>query len=336
MFDDQNVLVTGGTGSFGKRFIKTLLNNYKLRRLIVFSRDEFKQSVMQETFNSAELRYFLGDIRDRARLTQAMEGVDIVIHAAALKQVPALEYNPAEAIKTNILGTENVIEASLLHDVKKVIVLSTDKAVAPVNLYGATKLTAEKIAISANNFAGKRDTRVSVVRYGNVIGSRGSVIPLFQKLRDGGVAELPITDPKMTRFLLTLQQSVDFVINCCGRMWGGETFIPRIPSASIGTIAQAVAPGMPHKIVGIRPGEKLHEALCLPDTAWLTVAFDRHFVIKPSFKFRNIEVDYLKAANGEMGRPVGEDFSYNSRDNQEYVAPEALRDLISAAMPFDA
>lgn len=336
MFNDKSILVTGGSGSFGKRFIKTIVERYEPKRLIVFSRDEYKQSVMQAHYDQPFMRYFLGDIRDKDRLMQAMEDVDIVIHAAALKQVPALEYNPTEAIKTNVLGTENVIEAALAHNVKKVMALSTDKAAAPVNLYGATKLTAEKIAISANNRAGKRDTRISTVRYGNVIGSRGSVIPLFQKLRDEGAAELTITDPKMTRFLLTLQESVDFVIDCCARMWGGETFIPKIPSATIGTIAEAVAPGMPLKTIGIRPGEKLHEVLCLPDTAWQTVEFEKHYVIKPSFAFRNIDVDYLTAMNGEKGKLVDHAFSYNSLDNDEYVTPEALRLMIERAMPFDA
>ncbi len=336
MFENKSILVTGGTGSFGRRFIKTILERYNARRVIVFSRDEFKQSVMQEKYDHPALRYFLGDIRDGARLMQAMEDVDIVVHSAALKQVPALEYNPSEAIKTNVLGTENVVAAALAHNVSRVIALSTDKAAAPVNLYGATKLTAEKIAISANNMVGKRDTRLSVVRYGNVIGSRGSVIPLFQKLLAEGAGEFPITDPNMTRFLLTLQESVDFVIDCAARMWGGETFIPRIPSATIGTIAEAVAPGMPHKLVGIRPGEKLHEVLCLPDTAWQTVEYDRHYVIKPSFKFNRIDVDYMTAANGETGRPVECEFSYNSRDNHDFVSADALRDIIAGAMPFDA
>ena len=336
MFDRKSILVTGGTGSFGRRFVKTILERYDARRVIVFSRDEYKQSMMQEKYDNPALRYFLGDIRDRARLMQAMEDVDIVVHAAALKQVPALEYNPAEAIKTNVLGTENVVEAAIAHNVGKVIALSTDKAAAPVNLYGATKLTAEKIAISANNFAGKRDTRLSVVRYGNVIGSRGSVIPLFQKLLAEGATEFPITDPNMTRFLMTLQQSVDFVIDCAARMWGGETFIPRIPSATIGTIAQSIAPDMAHKVVGIRPGEKLHEVLCLPDMAWQTCEYERHFVIKPSFKFNRIDVDYLTAANGESGQPVVGEFEFNSRDNHDYISAEALRDVIQQAMPFDA
>lgn len=335
MFNDKSILVTGGSGSFGKRFIKTIAERYQPKRLIVFSRDEYKQSVMQAQYDQPFMRYFLGDIRDKDRLMQAMEDVDIVVHAAALKQVPALEYNPTEAIKTNVLGTENVIDAALANNVAKVIALSTDKAAAPVNLYGATKLTAEKIAISANNRAGKRDTRISAVRYGNVIGSRGSVIPLFQRLRDEGATELTITDPKMTRFLLTLQESVDFVIDCAARMWGGETFIPKIPSATIGTIAEAVAPGMPLRTIGIRPGEKLHEVLCLPDTSWQTVEFDRHYVIKPSFAFRNIDVDYLEAVNGEKGTLVTEDFSYNSLDNDQYVTPDELRAIIDGAMPFD-
>ena len=336
MFDDKSILVTGGTGSFGRRFIETILDRYDARRVIIFSRDEFKQSVMQETYSHPALRYFLGDIRDRTRVMQAMDDVDIVVHAAALKQVPALEYNPGEAIKTNIMGTENIIESAIYHNVEKVISLSTDKAAAPVNLYGATKLTAEKIAISGNNFAGKRDTRISVVRYGNVIGSRGSVIPLFQRLKAEGAPQFPITDPAMTRFLLTLQQSVEFVIDCASRMWGGETFIPRIPSATIGTIAEAVDPDMPQKVIGIRPGEKLHEVLCLPDTAWQTIEFDRHFVVKPSFKFTRIDHDYLTAANGEVGKSVAADFDYNSRDNEDYISVDGLRELIGQAMPFTA
>ncbi len=336
MYDGQSILVTGGTGSFGRRFIKTVLENYKPKRLIVFSRDEYKQSVMQGVYNQPELRYFLGDIRDGQRLMEAMEGVDYVVHAAALKQVPALEYNPTEAIKTNVHGSENVINAALAHNVKRVVALSTDKAAAPVNLYGATKLTAEKIALAGNNRAGSRDTRISVVRYGNVIGSRGSVIPLFQQLRDEGASELTITDPKMTRYLMTLQQSVDFVINCTARMWGGETFIPKIPSATIGTIAEAIAPDMATKVIGIRPGEKLHEVLCLPDTAHQTVEYDQHFVIKPSFQFRDIDVDYMTAANGETGKMVAPDFDYNSFNNEDYVDAKALRTLIEGAMPFDA
>jgi UDP-N-acetylglucosamine 4,6-dehydratase/5-epimerase len=335
LLDDKNILVTGGTGSFGKRFIKTVLEQFKPRRLIVFSRDEYKQSTMQAQYNQRAMRFFLGDVRDRERLIRAMEGVDLVVHAAALKQVPALEYNPAEAIKTNVIGTENVVEAALTHNVDRVIVLSTDKAAAPVNLYGATKLTAEKIAISANNYAGKRQTRISVVRYGNVIGSRGSVIPLFQKLRDERAPELTITDPRMTRFLLTLHQSVQFVLDCSVRMWGGETFIPKIPSATIETVAEAVAPGMPRRTVGIRPGEKLHEVLCLPDTAHETLQFERHYVIKPSFKFGRVDVDYRKAADGEIGRPVAEDFGYNSRDNPEFMTPDSLRKMIDEAMPFE-
>lgn len=336
MFDNKSILVTGGTGSFGRRFIETILERYDARRVIIFSRDEFKQSVMQEKYDDPALRYFLGDIRDRNRMMQAMEGVDIVVHAAALKQVPALEYNPSEAIKTNILGTENVVEAALAHNVEKVIALSTDKAAAPVNLYGATKLTAEKIAISANNTAGSRQTRLSVVRYGNVIGSRGSVIPLFQKLLAEGATEFPITDMAMTRFLLTLQQSVEFVVDCAARMWGGETFIPRIPSATIGTMAEAIAPDMPQKVVGIRPGEKLHEVLCLPDTAWQTIEYENHYVIKPSFKFNRIDVDYLTAANGEKGKLVEGDFSYDSYHNDDYLSAAELRKMIEGAMPFNA
>lgn len=335
MFDNHSILVTGGTGSFGKRFIETMLAKHKPRRVIVFSRDEYKQSVMQARYTHPCMRFFLGDVRDRNRLIQAMEDVDFVVHAAALKQVPSLEYNPMEAIKTNVLGTENVIEAALANRVKRVMVLSTDKAAAPVNLYGATKLTAEKLAVAANNFAGRRNTRISVVRYGNVVGSRGSVIPLFQKLRDENAGELPITDPNMTRFLITLQQSVDFVIACFERMWGGETFIPKIPSATIGQIAEAVAPGMAVKTVGIRPGEKLHEVMCLPDNSWLTLEFDKFFIIKPSFSFRTVEDNFKKTVLGEVGQPVADDFSYNSRDNEHYLSTDELREVIAGAMPFD-
>ncbi|MGI9463853.1 MAG: UDP-N-acetylglucosamine 4,6-dehydratase (inverting), partial [Aestuariivirgaceae bacterium] len=250
MLDDKAILVTGGTGSFGKKFIKTVLQRYDARRVIVFSRDELKQYDMAQSVNDRRMRYFIGDIRDAARINMAMEDVDIVIHAAALKQVPALEYNPTEAIRTNITGTENVLTAALAKGVEKVIALSTDKAAAPINLYGATKLAADKLTVAANNIRGKSRTRFSVVRYGNVIGSRGSVIPLFQKMVADGAGELPVTDMGMTRFLISLQEGVDFVLKGLERMQGGELFIPKIPSATIGTIAEAVAPGVKTAQIG--------------------------------------------------------------------------------------
>ena len=326
MFDDKAVLVTGGTGSFGRQFIRVLLRRHRPRRIVVYSRDELKQYEMQQDFDASCMRFFLGDVRDRERLTQAMRGIDYVVHAAALKQVPAAEYNPMECIKTNIHGAENVIQAALANDVDKVIALSTDKAANPINLYGATKLASDKLFVAANNIAGGSRTRFSVVRYGNVVGSRGSVVPLFRKLRDEGATELPITDPRMTRFWITLEQALDFVIRSFGRMQGGEIFVPRIPSARITDLAEAIAPGLPIKVIGIRPGEKLHEIMCPADDSHLTLEFADHYVIRPSITFI-VQVDHTRNALGESGLPVPQGFEYSSGSNPHFLGVEELRQL---------
>lgn len=330
MFDNKNILITGGTGSFGQRMVRTLLDRYKPARIVVFSRDELKQSEMAAQFSSQEMRYFLGDVRDRDRLIQAMRGIDIVIHAAALKQVPAAEYNPMESIKTNIYGAQNVVDAALYNDVEKVIALSTDKAANPINLYGSTKLASDKLFVAANNVAGGHPTRLSIVRYGNVIGSRGSVVPLFQKLVQEGATELPITDPRMTRFWITLQQGVDFVIDSFKRMHGGEVFVPKIPSVRIVDVAEAIGPGVPTRNIGIRPGEKLHEVMCPADDSHLTVQFDDHYVIQPTIKFYNQDIDYLCSALGETGEPVAEGFEYSSGSNPHFLSPEEMREYHEA------
>lgn len=327
MFDQKTILITGGTGSFGKEAIRTILSRFKPRRLIVFSRDEFKQFEMQQTFNDPAMRYFLGDVRDQDRLKRAMDGVDFVIHAAALKQVPAAEYNPMECVKTNIHGAESVINAAIDCGVQKVIALSTDKAANPVNLYGATKLVSDKLFVAGNSMVGPRKTRFAVVRYGNVVGSRGSVIPFFKKLMTEGVKELPITDPKMTRFWITLPQGVEFVLNSFQRMQGGEIFVPKIPSMRITDLTDALHPGIPHKVVGIRPGEKLHEVMCPADDSHLTLEFADHFVIRPTIKFSE-EVDYSKNLKGEEGHPVVPGFEYNSANNTEFLTSEQLKQMV--------
>ena len=278
VFNGKTVLITGGTGSFGKKFIEILLKKYAPKKVIVYSRDELKQFEMQQVYDAPCMRYFIGDVRDESRLLHAMEGVDYVVHAAALKQVPAAEYNPMECIKTNVGGAQNVINAALYAKVKKVIALSTDKAANPVNLYGATKLCSDKLFTAANNFVGAKETRFSVVRYGNVVGSRGSVVPFFRRLAAEGAKELPITDPRMTRFWLRLEDGVDFVLKSFARMQGGEIFIPKIPSMRITDLAEAIAPGMPTKVIGIRPGEKLHEVMCPSDLYYDTLEFDDHAV----------------------------------------------------------
>lgn len=330
MFDNKVILVTGGTGSFGRQFIRTMLSHHKPHRLIVFSRDELKQYEMQQEFNEGCMRYFLGDIRDRDRLMMAMTGVDYVVHAAALKQVPALEYNPSEAVETNIRGSQNVALAAIEKGVSKVIALSTDKAASPINLYGATKLVADKLFISANNVRGSRKTQLAVVRYGNVIGSRGSVVPLFQKLLAEGAKELPITDAAMTRFWISLPQGVDFVLKCFERMQGGETFVPKIPSTRVTDLAEAIAPGLPIKIVGIRPGEKLHEVMCPSELSMQTLEFKDYYVIEPAFYFQ-LRPDYAHNALGESGKRVAEGFEYNSLTNPHFLALEELRSLIATA-----
>jgi UDP-N-acetylglucosamine 4,6-dehydratase len=324
MFDGQAILITGGTGSFGRKYVATLLERHKPRRLIVFSRDELKQYEMAQTFDAPCMRYFLGDVRDRQRLVQAMEGVDIVIHAAALKQVPAAEYNPMECIKTNVHGAENVIHAALENEVDRVIALSTDKAANPINLYGATKLASDKLFVAANNIAGSRRTRFAVVRYGNVVGSRGSVVPLFRKLIGGGADYLPITDPRMTRFWITLQQGVNFVLTNFGRMRGGEIFVPKIPSVRIVDLATAMAPDLPHRIVGIRPGEKVHEIMCPADDSHLTLDFHDHYVIRPTIVFTDRKNDFTVNRLEERGTPVGQGFEYNSGSNERFLGVEEI------------
>lgn len=326
MFNDKSILITGGTGSFGKHYVKTIFKRYKPKRVIVFSRDELKQFEMQQEFNSPEMRYFIGDVRDAERLQKAMKGVDYVIHAAAMKQVPAAEYNPMECIKTNIYGAQNVINAAIYNEVDKVIALSTDKAANPINLYGATKLASDKLFIAANNITGGHRTKFSVVRYGNVVGSRGSVVPFFKKLIEQGALELPVTDPRMTRFWITLQQGVDFVLKNFERMQGGEIFVPKIPSMRIMDLVEAMAPGMPVKIIGIRPGEKLHEVMCPADDSHLTLEFKDHYVIKPTISFVE-KVDYEINAIGEKGKPVASGFEYNSGTNSHFLTVEELREL---------
>lgn len=326
MFNNKSILITGGTGSFGKKFIKILLERYTPKKVIVFSRDELKQFEMSQVFNQHCMRYFIGDVRDEARLEKAMYKVDYVVHAAALKQVPAAEYNPMECIKTNIMGAQNVIDAAIKCGVKKVIALSTDKAANPVNLYGATKLCSDKLFTAANNLVGDRDTKFAVVRYGNVVGSRGSVVPFFKKLIANGAKELPITDERMTRFWLRLEDGVDFVLKNFQRMQGGEIFIPKIPSMRILDLAKAIAPEAGIKIIGIRPGEKLHEVMCPSDLYYDTLEFKDHYVIKPStYEFGT--VDYSTNLLGEHGKLVPDGFDYNSGNNPHFLTVEELREM---------
>lgn len=326
MFNNKNILITGGTGSFGKKYTEIILSKYNPNKIIIYSRDELKQYEMAQEFTDPCMRYFIGDVRDAARLKEAMHSVDFVIHAAALKHVPVAEYNPMECIKTNINGAQNVIEAAIACEVDKVIALSTDKAANPINLYGATKLASDKLFVAANNMVGSRKTRFSVVRYGNVTGSRGSVIPFFKKLLDEGATELPITDEKMTRFLITLEDGVNFVLKNFERMFGGEIFIPKIPSMYMTELAKAIAPNLPHKIIGIRPGEKLHEIMCPADDSHLTLEFDDHFVIQPTIQFAHI-TDFTENRLGEKGVPVEQGFEYNSGNNTEWVSHEELLEM---------
>jgi UDP-N-acetylglucosamine 4,6-dehydratase len=326
MLNDKSILVTGGTGSFGHQFVRTVLKRYKPRRLVIYSRDELKQYEMQQSIDSPVMRYFIGDVRDAVRLKQAMEGIEYVVHAAALKQVPAAEYNPMECIKTNIHGAENVISAALECEVDKIIALSTDKAANPINLYGATKLASDKLFVAANNTAGARRTRFSVVRYGNVVGSRGSVVPLYRQLLRDGASALPVTDPRMTRFWITLEQGVEFVMRNFARMHGGEIFVPKIPSMRITDLVEAMAPGVKTKLIGIRPGEKLHEIMCPSDDSHLTLEFEDHFVIRPTIQF-NRPTDYARNALNELGKPVPEGFEYNSGTNRHFLTVSELQDL---------
>ena len=325
MFNGKSILITGGTGSFGHRYVSTLIEKYKLKRLVIYSRDELKQYEMAMKFKGHEkiLRYFIGDVRDMVRLKDAMRGIDYVIHAAALKHVPIAEYNPMECIKTNIHGAENVIKAALDCNVKAVMALSTDKAANPINLYGATKLASDKLFVAANNMAGGR-TKFSVVRYGNVVGSRGSVVPFFKKTIDEGKTFLPVTHKDMTRFWITLQQGVDFVLKCLDRMQGGEIFVPKIPSVKITDLAKAMAPKLPIEIIGIRPGEKIHEVMCPSDDSHLTVEFKDHFVICPAIKYY-FSRDYTTNMANEKGAMVEQGFEYNSGSNSDFLDVERIK-----------
>ncbi|MFX4154987.1 UDP-N-acetylglucosamine 4,6-dehydratase (inverting) [Aliarcobacter butzleri] len=329
MFNGKNILITGGTGSFGKKYTKILLEKYTPNKIIIYSRDELKQYEMAQEYNDKCMRYFIGDVRDEARLKKATKDVDFIIHAAALKHVPIAEYNPMECIKTNINGAQNVIDAAIENGVSKVIALSTDKAANPVNLYGATKLASDKLFVAANNLVGTQDTKFSVVRYGNVVGSRGSVVPFFKKLISEGVKELPITDEKMTRFFITLEDGVNFVLKNFERMQGGEIFIPKIPSMKIVDMAKAIAPNLPHQIIGIRPGEKLHEIMCPADDSHLTLEFEDHYVIKPTIHFTT-RMDYQKNLLGEVSKPVAQGFEYNSGNNTQWLSSEEFLEMVKS------
>jgi len=325
MFNNKNILITGGTGSFGKKYTEMILEKYTPNKIIIFSRDELKQYEMGQIYNHECMRYFIGDVRDESRLIEAMDGVDYVIHAAALKHVPVAEYNPMECIKTNINGAQNVISAAIKNNVKKVIALSTDKASSPINLYGATKLASDKLFVAANNTVGNRKIRFAVVRYGNVVGSRGSVVPFFQKLVLDEVKELPITDVNMTRFLITLEDGVKFVLDNFDRMHGGEIFIPKIPSMKMTELANSLAPNLPHKIIGIRPGEKMHEVMITADDR--VVEFDTYYVITPTIQFSHA-VDFKENALAEQGKDIGIGFEYNSLNNTEWLTNEAFLEMV--------
>ena len=327
--NDKGVLVTGGTGSFGKHFVKTVIEHYKPRRLVIFSRDELKQYEMQQMFPMEQypfMRYFIGDVRDRDRLELAMRDIDYVIHAAALKQVPTAEYNPFECIRTNVMGAENVVTAALSRNVRKVIALSTDKAANPVNLYGASKLASDKIFVAANNLSGADGTKFSVVRYGNVFGSRGSVVPFFQKLMAEGAQELPITDARMTRFWITLTQGVNFVLSSMEMSQGGEIFVPKIPSTTIPQLASLIGPKAAQKVVGIRPGEKLHETMIPADDSRWTVEIEDRFVILASFAQKARDAYIHRGA-----QPVAEGFAYSSDNNPERLDARGLQTLLMHA-----
>ena len=330
MLNNKVILITGGTGSFGKAFTRYALNNYSPKKIIIYSRDEFKQFIMQNDFRKefpdkfSKLRFFIGDVRDKERLTRAMEGVDYVVHAAALKQVPACEYNPAEAIKTNIHGAMNVIDASLdSGSVTKVVALSTDKAVNPVNLYGGTKLVSDKLFIAANSYAGSKDVNFSIVRYGNVAGSRGSVIPFFNNIIKNGGKELPITDYRMTRFWISLTQGVELVIKALSEARGGETFISKIPSFKITDLAQAMLPGCQMPEVGIREGEKLHEIMVTTEDSLTTYEYDKHFIVYPQMVFNDRQKEPIPG-----GKKVADGFSYSSGNNTEWLSVDEIKELL--------
>lgn len=325
MLNGASILITGGTGSFGKKYTRTILNRFKPSRVVIYSRDELKQYEMAQTYDDPCMRYFIGDVRDGPRLTQAMNGIDYVIHAAALKHVPIAEYNPIECIKTNIDGAQNVIEASIARGVKRVMALSTDKAANPINLYGASKLASDKLFVAANNISGKGGPRFSVVRYGNVVGSRGSVVPFFKNLIAQGKTPLPVTHKDMTRFWITLQEGVDFVLKNFERMYGGEIFVPKIPSVHIMDLVEAYSGSREARFIGIRPGEKLHEVMCPSDNSHLTLEFEDHFVLRPTIQFQGRDTDYLKNGLGETGIPVDIGFEYNSGKNPNFLSVEEIR-----------
>ncbi len=328
MLNGKNILITGGTGSFGKEFVRVVLKTYKPNKIIIYSRDELKQFEMAQEFDDSCMRYFIGDVRDLPRLEKAMNGVNFVIHAAALKHVPIAEYNPMECIKTNVMGAQNVIDACILNDVKYTIALSTDKAAAPANLYGASKLVSDKLFVAANNIRGDHNIKFSVVRYGNVLGSRGSVIPYFQKLIKNGATTLPITEANMTRFWITLSDAVKFVLTNFQRMQGGEIFVPKIPSMKMIEMAKAIAPELEHEIIGIRPGEKLHEVMCPVDDSHITLEFHDHFVIKPSITFSS-PINYTANNLQEIGKNVKAGFEYNSKDNDIWLSHNELLSKIA-------
>lgn len=323
MLTEKTILITGGTGSFGKKCTSIILKRYKPKKLIIFSRDELKQFEMAQEFPDSKygcMRYFIGDVRDKERLDRAFHGVDYVIHAAALKQVPAAEYNPFEAVKTNILGAQNVINVAIDQGVKKVIALSTDKAANPINLYGATKLCSDKLFIAGNSYVGQDHSIFSVVRYGNVAGSRGSVIPFFLKCKENGI--LPITDPRMTRFWITLEQGVNFVLSSMEKMIGGELFVPKLPSMNIMALAKIIAPECKTEIIGIRPGEKLHEVMIPRDDSRRTLEYNNHYIIQPDFHF------WKRRYNADDGKSVAEDFEYNSGTNPWQLTESAMKEII--------
>jgi len=328
MFNNKNILVTGGTGFFGHQFVKTIIKNYKPKKLIIFSRDEFKQLEMKKIYSEKDykfIRYFVGDVRDYKRLEYALKDVDFAVHAAALKQVDVAEYNPMEVIKTNILGSQNFMEACVKNEVEKVIALSTDKAANPISLYGATKLCSDKLFIAGNNVAGKIKTRFAVVRYGNILKSRGSVVNVFNDLIAKGTKFLPVTDKRMTRYWLSIEEGVEFVIKSFERMLGGEIFIPKIPSIKITDLCKAMASNLPIKIIGLRPGEKIHEILCPVDSSRHTLSFKDHFVIKPDIIFFDRKEDFFLNNLKEKGKKVEVDFDYNSGNNPDFLSVDQIK-----------
>ena len=331
MLNNKSILITGGTGFFGRNFIRYIYENYKPARVVVFSRDEAKQFNMQNEFTKKKykkLKFFIGDVRDKDRLIMAFDDIDYVVHAAALKHVPVAEYNPIETIKTNIYGAENVIQASLHCGVKKIIALSTDKAANPINIYGATKLASDKLFVAANNLVGRKKTRFSVVRYGNVFNSRGSVVPYFKELAAKGKKELPVTDIKMTRFVISIAQGIELVLKSFKRMHGGEVFVPKTPSIRITDLVKAISPKMKYKIIGIRPGEKMHEVLCPSDSSHLTYEFKDHYLISPGIQFHTSKNKFNKNKLKEAGKLVKSGFEYQSGNNKKFLKIREIKKLL--------